>query len=63
MRQLLYYSCKDLGVKPKTVISASAMGYYSIDAKELMSEDDSYKIGFHRCVLIGKKLLKDFVVG
>lgn len=39
--QLLYYSCKDLGVKPKTVISASAMGYYGIDAKELMSEDDA----------------------
>ena len=41
--QLLYYSCKDLGVKPKTVISASAMGYYGIDAKELMSEDDAPK--------------------
>ena len=39
--QLLYYSCKDLGVKPKTVISASAMGYYGIDAKVLMSEDDA----------------------
>lgn len=39
--QLLYYSCKDLGVKPKTVISASAMGYYGIDVKELMSEDDA----------------------
>tara|TARA_Y100000766_G_C18917076_1_gene612629 strand:- start:10148 stop:11056 length:909 start_codon:yes stop_codon:yes gene_type:complete len=39
--QLLYYSCNDLGVKPKTVISASAMGYYGIDSKELMSEDDA----------------------
>ena len=39
--KLLYYSCKDLGIKPKTVISASAMGYYGIDAKELMSEDDA----------------------
>ena len=39
--QLLYYSCKDLGVKPKTVISASAMGYYGTDSKELMSEDDA----------------------
>ena len=39
--QLLFYSCKDLGVKPKTVISASAMGYYGIDTKKLMSEDDA----------------------
>ncbi len=39
--KLLFYSCKDLGVKPKTVISASAMGYYGIDTKELMSEDDA----------------------
>ena len=39
--KLLYYSCKDLGVKPKTVISASAMGYYGIDTKKLMFEDDA----------------------
>jgi len=39
--KLLYDSCKDLGVKPKTVISASAIGYYGIDAKGIMSEDDS----------------------
>ena len=38
--KLLYYSCKDHGIKPKTVISASAMGYYGIDTYKMMSEED-----------------------
>jgi uncharacterized protein len=37
---LIFKRCKTLGVKPKTFISASAMGYYGLDAKELKSESD-----------------------
>ena len=39
--KLLYYSCVDLGLKPKTFISASALGYYGIDAKGTKVESDS----------------------
>jgi len=39
--KLLYDSCQSLGVKPKTFISASALGFYGIDAKGVKSEDDS----------------------
>ena len=39
--KLLYDSCQSLGVKPKTFISASALGFYGIDAKGVKSEGDS----------------------
>ena len=38
--KLLYYSCVDLGLKLKTFISASALGYYGIDAKGIKTESD-----------------------
>jgi uncharacterized protein len=37
---LLYYTCLDLGVKPQTFISASAVGFYGIDAEGIKSEND-----------------------
>ena len=38
---LLYERCKSLGVNPKTFVSASALGFYGIDAQGIQSEEDS----------------------
>lgn len=37
---LMFKNCKNLGVKLKTFISASAMGYYGLDANGLKAEND-----------------------
>ena len=39
---LLFNTCKKLNISPKTFISASAIGIYGLDAKEVKSENDKF---------------------
>ena len=37
---LLFSKCKELNIKPKTFITASAIGFYGLNAKGIKKEED-----------------------